>query len=272
MVFDMMQGENIIGTTRVSNLTISPGLNKYRGVMEVYPYGADNTDSYFNVPILNNLISGKTTGFVLAGATEPLGVDLGPPVLNNHRGFPSEIMGPRREILDSIRLMVNEDLKPISISLGVMNPLHTKMAITFFEGNITATHLGEIDLELEELNELPPRKADRRLATITREQIARFEIPPSNGTLTKKTDLPNIPVNPLFMSYLTKDDILNPALDIIVHANLGIDIGGFTALVPYVALGRKESYTPEEKGGSFKLIFVGGVTVHEVFKKYKNVM
>ena len=247
-----MHGEEIIGKTRVNDFTISRGLNTFHGATELEPYHPVDGDTYFHSPILNNMVAGRDMRISLSGTPEPLGITLGTLVSSNLHGFPSVIMSPARVILDSIELTVNEDLKPVAISLGVMNPFHTEIAVTFFEGNITARNFSASADRI---------KPDRRLATITESKVAYREIGPSNGVLTSKTDLPEIPVDPLSISYWTKEDIPNSRLEVAVQAYLGLKIGSFNALVPYFAEGRKEEYTPSKSGGVFKLVFVGGVSV-----------
>jgi len=248
----MMHGEEIIGKTRMNDFTISRDLNIFRGVSELEPYHPVDGDTYFHSPILNNMVAGRDMRITLSGTPEPLGVTLGALVSPDLRGFPSIIMGPARVILDSMELTVNEELKPIAISLAVMNPFHTAIAVTFFEGNITARNFSA---------SADHTQPDRRLATITRHKIAYRELAPSNGALTSKTDLPKIAVDPLSMSYWTNEDIPNLRLELVIQAYLGLQIGSFNALVPYFAEGKKEAYTPDKNGGGvFRLVFVGGVT------------
>ncbi|KAF8429797.1 hypothetical protein EV426DRAFT_713669 [Tirmania nivea] len=253
IVFNMMHGEEIIGKTKMNDFTISRNLNVFHGVSELEPYHPVDGDTYFHSPVLNNMIAGRDMRITLSGTPEPLGVTLGTLVSPNLRGFPSVIMGPARVILDSMELTVNANLRPIAISLAVMNPFHTGIAVTFFEGNITARNFSA------SADHVQP---DRRLATIARHDIAYREIASNNGVLTSKTSLPKIAVDPLSMSYWTKEDIPNPSLEVAVQAYLRLKIGSFNALVPYFTEGRKEAFTPNRSGGGvFKLVFVGGVTV-----------
>jgi len=247
-----MHGKEIIGKTKVNDFTISRDLNVFHAVSALVPYHPIDGDTYFHSPVLNNMVAGRNMRITLSGTPEPLGVTLGALVSPNLYGFPSVITGPARVILDSMELTVNADLKPIAISLAVMNPFDTGIAVTFFEGNITTRNFSDSGDHIQ---------PNRRLATITRHKLTYREIAPSYGTPTSKTDLPKIAVDPLLVSYWTKEDIPNRSLEVTVHAYLGLDIGGFNALVPYFAKGRKDAYTPDKSGGGvFKLVFVGGIT------------
>ena len=252
----MTHNGEVVGKTRVHNFTLVPGLNTLQGVYELSPYDAKDNDTEFSHPILTNVIWGKSTGFILTGLFEPLGMLLGPLTKQKHRGFPSAIRSTPHDILDSMNMTVNTDLKPVELSLAVMNPFGIPIAITFFEGNITSTHFPFTEMDKE-----------RCLATITREKIAYRSLTATNGAPGGKTYLPRLILNPQLESHLTEDDIRNPELDIIVYAKLGIQIGEFMALVPYIARGRKTRFVPNDEtggGGVFEIVFAGGVTAQEM--------
>lgn len=246
MSFDIMNGDAVIGRTRIDNFTISPGLNVYHAIGEVGPDDTQGQETYFNTPILSHVIAGKRMSFRLTGAPEGLGV-LGPLINNRHHGFPCEMTDTRQEILDGLELTIDEDLKPVAVGLVVMNPLHAAMAVTYFEGNITTTSMRNQDPR-------PPIQPNRRLATITGKQIPRLDLPPNDGTLVLKYNLSKLQLNSGYFSNITQEDISNKILDIVIQATIGIDIGGYKALIPYVVHGRKEAYTPHENGGgTFKI-------------------
>lgn len=252
----MTHNGEVVGKTMVHNFTLVPGLNTLRGVYELRPYDAKDNDTEFSHPILTNMIWGKSTGFMLSGLFEPLGVPLGPLTKQKHRGFPSKIRSTPHDILDSMNMTVNTDLKPVELSLAVMNPFDIPIGITFFEGNITSTHFPFTEVDKE-----------RCLVTIPREDIAYRKLAVTHGVPEEKIYLPSFIVNPLLESHLTEDDIRNPELDIIVYAKLGIQIGEFIALVPYIARGRKMRFTPNGNtsgGGVFEIVFSGGVTAQEM--------
>lgn len=257
----MTNSGEVVGKTKVDNFTLAPGLNILHGVYELEPYGVKDNDTEFSHPILTNVIWGTSTGLILTGLFEPLGMLLGPLLKKKHRGFPSQIRSTPHNILDSMNVTVNTDLRPIELSLAVTNPFNVPIAITFFEGNITATHF-----PLTEMDE------ERRLATITREGTAYHRLEATSGILEGKTYLPSLIVNPLGESNFTEDDIQNPKLDIIVYSKLGVQIGEVVALVPYIARGRKTRFVPNDQtgGGVFEIVFAGGVTVQEMSRLAKR--
>lgn len=247
MVFDMMHNEEVIGKSRIDNFTLVPGINTFRGVCDLGPYHAGEYDTYFRSPILANMISGIRTPITLAGKTDPLGVSIGQ-LRRNHYGLPAEIRSARRVIIDSMEINISRDIRPTDVSLRVMNPFKTEIGVSYIEGNITAKS-SEVK--------------NRHFVTISSQSITYRGVAAANGTEIHRVDVPGITANPLYRNELTKDDLFGEDyLDIMIKMNLGINIGGFTALIPYTSMGRKTSVALDgEGGGRVKFIFVGGVTV-----------
>ncbi|KAF8459813.1 hypothetical protein BDZ91DRAFT_741228 [Kalaharituber pfeilii] len=257
VTFDVVYYRRIIGKTKIPNFTISPGQNTYRGACDLHPLSPSVNDYYYRNPILSNLISGTRSNVTLVGTFEPLGFKFG-----THRGtnfgLPVDFRSPRHVLIDSIELTVNRDLRPIVIDVTIMNPFHTEMAVTYFDGNITGTVFSGADSSVE--------IQDRNLATITKHTIADKLIPSINGNEISIVTLTGIEVDPTIVSHLTREDVFgDKTLDITVSVWLGLDIGGYTAMIPYFAMGRKTVHkTIGNGGGSFKIVFVGGVTLKEM--------
>ena len=236
-----------MGTMKIHNFTLAPGNNIFHTFVKLYPSQVNGNEAYFDIPILNSLMDGLRTRVGLTPKINLLGdvlLDSIEKKRNKTSGFEAEMQLAGYRFIDSIELLLEQGTRPTGVVINLHNPFHTTLALTYLDINVAITL------------PKPVGGVDRLIATISGQNIPRQEIQPYSGNSAQKITISGIAADPRVASYLTKDDVIGGVLTIRVQGKLGIEFGGFRAMVPYNSIGVKAMGGPE--AGPLKIDMLGG--------------